>query len=135
MRHAQGGALTAERWTFLEQVWLEAGVSFEAGEKASAIARDLRVSERSVGRWRRAWREGGVQALRSASRAAEPLSVAVAGHRYTTTGPSAHPAAKLLAPFRGASSTQGGEPSGLELTCPEGPSGTPGLVAVPDQVG
>lgn len=29
------------------------------------IARDLRVSERSVERWRRAWREGGISALAS----------------------------------------------------------------------
>ncbi|MFF3675845.1 helix-turn-helix domain-containing protein [Streptomyces sp. NPDC002120] len=51
---------------------LEAGVRFEAGEKTSAIARDLRVSERSVERWRRAWLEGGVQALRSAGPASVP---------------------------------------------------------------
>ncbi|WP_243879344.1 helix-turn-helix domain-containing protein [Streptomyces sp. KS 21] len=30
------------------------------------IAKDLRVSLRSVERWRRAWREGGMEALRSA---------------------------------------------------------------------
>ena len=30
------------------------------------IAKDLRVSERSVERWRRAWREGGMDALASA---------------------------------------------------------------------
>ncbi|MFF5614622.1 helix-turn-helix domain-containing protein [Streptomyces albidoflavus] len=78
MRYAQSGGLTAERRAFREQVRLEAEVRFEAGEKTSAIARDLRVSERSVERWRRAWREGGVQALRSASRAAEPLSAAAA---------------------------------------------------------
>ncbi|MFE5550120.1 helix-turn-helix domain-containing protein [Streptomyces sp. NPDC056534] len=29
-------------------------------------AKDLRVSVRSVERWRRAWREGGFEALRSA---------------------------------------------------------------------
>ena len=31
-----------------------------------AIARDLRVSERSVEHWRRAWRAGGTTALASA---------------------------------------------------------------------
>ncbi|WP_305144242.1 helix-turn-helix domain-containing protein [Streptomyces sp. LUP47B] len=30
------------------------------------IARDLRVSERSVERWRRAWRKGGMDALATA---------------------------------------------------------------------
>ncbi|WP_033825212.1 winged helix-turn-helix domain-containing protein [Kitasatospora sp. MBT63] len=72
MRYAQGGGLTAERRAFREQVRLEAGVRFEAGEKTSAIARDLRVSGRSVERWRRAWREGGADALRSAGPASLP---------------------------------------------------------------
>ncbi|MFN1190571.1 hypothetical protein [[Kitasatospora] papulosa] len=46
MQYAQGGGLTAEQRAFREQVRLEAGVRFEAGEKTSAIARDLRISER-----------------------------------------------------------------------------------------
>ncbi|WRZ95776.1 helix-turn-helix domain-containing protein [Streptomyces sp. NBC_01007] len=32
---------------------------FEAGQTTRAIATALRVSERSVERWRRQWREGG----------------------------------------------------------------------------
>ncbi|MFF3461739.1 helix-turn-helix domain-containing protein [Streptomyces sp. NPDC002619] len=36
------------------------------------VARELRVSERSVERWRRAWREGGVAALKSAGPANLP---------------------------------------------------------------
>ncbi len=36
-----------------------------AGTAAAKIARDLRVSEGSVRRWRRAWRDGGTEALRS----------------------------------------------------------------------
>lgn len=36
------------------------------------IAKDLRVSVRSVERWRRAWREGGMEALRSAGPANAP---------------------------------------------------------------
>ncbi|WP_405790414.1 helix-turn-helix domain-containing protein [Streptomyces sp. NBC_01367] len=39
---------------------------------ASTLAKDLRVSVRSVERWRRAWREGGVEALRSAGPANYP---------------------------------------------------------------
>ncbi|MFD8707221.1 winged helix-turn-helix domain-containing protein [Kitasatospora sp. NPDC059648] len=72
MRYAQGGFLTAERRAFREQVRLEAAGRFEAGDKTVAIARDLRVSERSVERWRRTWREGGIEALRSTGPASEP---------------------------------------------------------------
>lgn len=42
-----------------ERVRLEAASRFERGETAGQIAAALRVSERSVERWRRAWREGG----------------------------------------------------------------------------
>ncbi|WUU18816.1 winged helix-turn-helix domain-containing protein [Streptomyces sp. NBC_00663] len=44
----------------------EAGERFVRGERTAVIARDLRVNERSVERWRRAWREGGSDALASA---------------------------------------------------------------------
>jgi putative transposase len=45
---------------------LQAGERFAAGEKTAVIAKDLRVSVRSVERRRGAWREGGLEALRSA---------------------------------------------------------------------
>lgn len=48
MRYAQGGGLTAERRAFREGVRREAGERFARGEKTSVIAKDLRVSERSV---------------------------------------------------------------------------------------
>ncbi|MEU6970107.1 RICIN domain-containing protein [Kitasatospora aureofaciens] len=51
---------------------LEAAGRFEVGDKTEMIARDLRVGERSVERWRRSWREGGMEALRSAGSAIEP---------------------------------------------------------------
>jgi transposase len=38
---------------------------FAHGEKNTVIARKLRVTERSVERWRRVWREGGTRALHS----------------------------------------------------------------------
>ncbi|MEW1914671.1 winged helix-turn-helix domain-containing protein [Kitasatospora sp. NPDC085895] len=66
---------------------------FEAGEKTSAIARDLRVSERSVERWRWAWREGGTDALRSAGPASVPkLSVVQFAELEAelSKGPAAH---------------------------------------------
>ncbi|MEU1193722.1 winged helix-turn-helix domain-containing protein [Streptomyces sp. NPDC005859] len=57
------------------------------------IAKDLRVSVRSVERWRRAWREGGLEALRSAGPANSP-SVTDAQFAVLEAelgkGPSAH---------------------------------------------
>lgn len=66
MRYAQGGGLTAERRRFRERIRYEAGERFGRGERTAVIAKGLRVSERSVERWRRAWREGGTAALASA---------------------------------------------------------------------
>jgi transposase len=65
MRYAQGGGLTAERRRSRERIRNEAGERFGRGERTAVIAKDLRVSERSVERWRRAWREGGLAALAS----------------------------------------------------------------------
>jgi transposase len=42
-----------------ERVRLQAVARFEGGEKNGEIAAALRVSERSVERWRRQWRENG----------------------------------------------------------------------------
>ena len=65
MRYAQGGGLTAEGRKRREQVRLEAARRFEQGAPAAVIAAELRVSERSVRRWRQAWRDGRTAALRS----------------------------------------------------------------------
>lgn len=57
------------------------------------VAKDLRVSVRSVERWRRAWREGGMEALRSAGPAS---SSTVTDAQFAVLeeelgkGPSAH---------------------------------------------
>ncbi|KQW02686.1 winged helix-turn-helix domain-containing protein [Streptomyces sp. Root369] len=59
MRYAQGGGLTESERTAREQIRLQAVVRFEGGETNYAVAAALRVSERSVERWRRAWRERG----------------------------------------------------------------------------
>ncbi|GHD58129.1 hypothetical protein GCM10010317_046870 [Streptomyces mirabilis] len=66
MRYAQGGGLIAERRLLRERIRYEAGERFGRGERTAVIAKYLRVSERSVERWRRAWREGGMTALASA---------------------------------------------------------------------
>ncbi|MFD9419423.1 winged helix-turn-helix domain-containing protein [Streptomyces goshikiensis] len=67
-----GWGLTAERRAFREGIRLQAGVRFAAGEQTVVIAKDLRVSVRSVERWRRAWREGGMEALHSTGLANSP---------------------------------------------------------------
>ncbi|MGW1273383.1 IS630 family transposase [Streptomyces sp. NPDC002491] len=72
MRYAQGGGLTAERRLFRERIRYEAGERFVRGERTAVVARDLRVSERSVERWRRAWRQGGMVALASTGPPKQP---------------------------------------------------------------
>ncbi|MEV6133701.1 helix-turn-helix domain-containing protein [Streptomyces violaceusniger] len=71
MRYAQGGGLTAERRRFRERIRYQAGEWFARGER-TAVAKDLRVSERSVERWRHAWQEGGLDALASTGPAKLP---------------------------------------------------------------
>ncbi len=56
MRYSQGGGLPAERQRFGEELRLKAAERFAPGEASSVIARDLRVSVRSVQRWRRTLR-------------------------------------------------------------------------------
>ncbi|WP_368773905.1 helix-turn-helix domain-containing protein [Streptomyces sp. WAC07061] len=60
MRYPQGGGLTAERQ------------QFALGEASPAIAADLRVSVRSVQRWRRTWSVGGPARSNAAPGAAVP---------------------------------------------------------------
>jgi transposase-like protein len=45
--------------------WRQPGGS-PAARLTSQIARDMRVTEGSVRRWRRTWRDGGTEALNSA---------------------------------------------------------------------
>lgn len=59
MRYAQGGGLTDAERAAREGIRLRAVVCFEGGETNREVAAALRVSERSVERWRRAWREHG----------------------------------------------------------------------------
>ncbi len=71
MRYAQGGGLTANGRRRREQVRLEAARRFEQGAPAAVIAAQLRVSERSVRRWRQAWQAGGAAGLASRGQAAQ----------------------------------------------------------------
>jgi transposase len=65
MRYAQAGGYTPEEQAARERLRLEAAERFERGETTTKIARELRVTARSVGRWRRAWQTGGATALLS----------------------------------------------------------------------
>lgn len=59
MRYAQGGGFTAEEQERREQVRLRAVGMFEKRLPTAQIAAELRVTPRSVCRWRRAWLAGG----------------------------------------------------------------------------
>ncbi|MFF9654225.1 transposase [Streptomyces sp. NPDC014622] len=72
MWYPQGGGLAAERQQFREELRLKAAEGFAQGEASSVIAKDLRVSVRSVQRWRQMWDEGGLRALRSQGPASLP---------------------------------------------------------------
>ena len=72
MRYAQGGGLSDERREFREGVRLTAADRFARGESSTVIAKELRVSVRSVQRWRRSWSKGGPRALRSRGSASPP---------------------------------------------------------------
>jgi transposase len=70
MRYAQGGGLTAGGRRRRELVRLEAVKRLEQRMPAADIAAELRVTERSVRRWRQAWLAGGPQGLASKGQAA-----------------------------------------------------------------
>jgi len=65
MRYADGGGLTAEGRAQRHRVRLRAAEMFAQDADPVQIARELRVSTKSVYQWRRAWRAGGEEALAS----------------------------------------------------------------------
>jgi transposase len=70
MRYAQGGGLTAEGRSRREQVRLAAVERFGQRVPVPDIAAELRVTARSVRRWRKAWETGGAPGLASKGQAA-----------------------------------------------------------------
>jgi transposase len=77
-----------------EQVRLEAAGLFEQGADPAQVARQLRVSTKSVYAWRRAWRAGGRAALASKGPGGEkcrlsPRQLAVLAAELDK-GPAAH---------------------------------------------
>lgn len=65
MRYPDGGGLTAQGRSRREKVRLQAAEMFARDTDPALIARELRVSTKSVYAWRRAWRAGGEAALAS----------------------------------------------------------------------
>ena len=65
MRYGQRGGYTPAEQERRERLRVGTGERFENGDPTRDIARELRVSERSVGRWRAAWLQGRIGALRS----------------------------------------------------------------------
>ncbi len=56
----------------LEERRRQAAKLFRSGESAAFVARALQVSRQSASRWYRAWKQGGLPALRAAGRAGRP---------------------------------------------------------------
>ncbi|MER5402832.1 winged helix-turn-helix domain-containing protein [Streptomyces sp. NPDC002599] len=93
MRYAQGGGLTDVARAARERVRHEAVARFEGGEGNRYIAATLRVSERSVERWRRQWREEGLPGVASKGSPGRPRlsDVQMARlERELARGPLAH---------------------------------------------
>src|SRR5512142_862398 len=65
MRYAQGGGMTPVEQQHREDVRMLAAALFEQRVSTSRIAGQLRVGPRQVEKWRRAWSQGGTEALRS----------------------------------------------------------------------
>jgi len=70
MRYPQGGGLTAEGRRRRERVRLQAVRMFEQRTPAAEIAAELRVTARSVWRWRKDWLAAGPAGLASLGQAA-----------------------------------------------------------------
>lgn len=94
MRYPDGGGLTTAQRAAREQVRLAAAGMFGQGADPVQIARQLRVSAKSVYAWRRAWRAGGAAALASKGAGGERcrLSPQQMGRLRTEleAGPAAH---------------------------------------------
>jgi putative transposase len=65
MRYAQRGGYTPAEQQRRERLRVATAERFARGDSTGQIAADLRVTERTVRRWRQAWQDGGPAALRS----------------------------------------------------------------------
>ncbi|MFC5188171.1 winged helix-turn-helix domain-containing protein, partial [Actinomadura harenae] len=64
-RYPQGGGMTDAGRERRERVRMRAAEWFAEGRANAWVAGELRVGVRQVEKWRQAWRQGGVEALRS----------------------------------------------------------------------
>ncbi|MEU1443371.1 helix-turn-helix domain-containing protein [Streptomyces mirabilis] len=87
MRYPDEGGLTAEQRKRREEVCMRAADLFEEDVKVPCVARELRVSEKSVDQWRRAWASGGREALRSQGPAPPAASGVRPGERSQEPSP------------------------------------------------
>jgi transposase len=93
MRYGQRGGYTPAEQERRERLRLGVAERFDAGQSTRQIAQELRVHERTVAKWRQAWRESGAEALRSKGPVArEKLSPAQWARLETELrhGPLAH---------------------------------------------
>jgi transposase len=93
MRYAQGGRADRRTAAFREKLRLQAAERFRQGDENTVIAHDLRVSVRSVQRWRKAWSQDGPRALASKGPASLPLlsdELFAVLERELAKGPVAH---------------------------------------------
>ena len=94
MRYADGGGLTAEGRARRERVRLQAAQMFAQDAGPAQVARELRVSTKSVYQWRRAWRAGGQEALASKGAGGSPCRLDEAQlaelRAALEAGPAAH---------------------------------------------
>jgi len=65
MRYGQRGGYTPAEQQRRERLRLQAAGRFARGDSTGVIAAELRVTDRTVRRWRQAWQDGGTEALRS----------------------------------------------------------------------
>src|SRR5690348_11468998 len=65
MRYGQRGGYTPAEQQRRERLRLKVADRFAHGDSVGAIARDLRVTQASVRRWRRSWQDDGAAVLKS----------------------------------------------------------------------
>jgi transposase len=93
MRYADGGGLTAQGRSRREMVRLRAAEMFANNADAGEVARELRVSTKSVYQWRRARKAGGKAALASKGAGGNPCKLGEAEVAQLRAALKAGPAA------------------------------------------
>ncbi|WP_347269207.1 helix-turn-helix domain-containing protein [Streptomyces sp. WAC00263] len=95
MRYPDEGGPTAEQRERCEEVCMRAADLFAEDVKVPCVTRKLRVSEKSVDQWRRAWAaSGGREALRSQGPAPPAASGVRPGERSQEPSPVASSAGR-----------------------------------------